>query len=97
MTLFASLDFKNEPILSIINLILYILLVIVIYQILLKVSGHSPLFETVTMSLLTVLIVNSLRYEYLLGRFIGENKEFRNNLKQSFDRLRDDIREIKTK
>lgn len=104
MKLFINLDFKNEPIFALINLILYILLIIVIYQIFLKITGHSPLFETITMSLLTIIIINSLRYEYLLGKITGENKEFKlninefkNNIKQSFDHLRDDIKEIKEK
>ena len=95
MKLFINLDFKNEPIFALINLILYILLIIVIYQIFLKIAEHSPLFETTTMSLLTIVIVNSLRYEYILGKFIGENKEFKNNVQQSFINLRDDINEIK--
>ncbi len=97
MKLFINLDFKNEPIFALINLVLYILLIIVIYQIFLKITEHSPLFETVTMSLLTIIIINSLRYGYLLGKFIGENNEFRQNVKQSFNYLREDIKEIKKK
>ena len=99
-----NLDFKNEPIFALINLVLYILLIIVIYQIFLKITEHSPLFETVTMSLLTIIIINSLRYEYLLGKSTGENKEFKLNInefkhivQQSFVHLREDIKEIKKK
>ena len=97
MKLFTSLDFKNEPILAIINLILYILLIIVIYQIFLRITGHSPVFESVMISILTILIINSFRYEYILGKFIGGDKEFKNNIKHSFASLRDDIKEIKEK
>ena len=79
MKLFRSLDFKNEPILAIINLVLYIFLIIIIYQIILKISGHSPTFETIIITALSIIMINSFRYEYLLGKHISENTEFKKN------------------
>ena len=95
MRLLTGLDFKNEPILAIINLILYIFLIIAIYQIFLKIIGHSPIFETVIMSILGILIINSFRHEFLLGKSIGENKEFKKNIEQSFNHIKEDIKIIK--
>ena len=95
MKLFRNLDFKNEPILAFINLILYIFLIIVIYQIILKISGNSPTFETIIITALSLIMINSFRYEYLLGKYIGENTEFKKNIKQSFELIRKDIQEIK--
>jgi len=90
-----SLDFKNEPTLAIVNLFLYILLILIIYQLLLKVMGRSPIFETIVVSLLLVLIVNNFRYEFLLGKFLGEYKEFKKNVVNSFDNMKKDIKKSK--
>lgn len=91
------LNFKNEPILTIINLVLYILLILVIYQLLLTIIGKSPIFETIVISLLSVLIVNSFRYEFLLGKFLGEYNEFKKNVITSFQNMKEDIIKLKEK
>ena len=95
MKFLRGLDFKNEPVLAIINLILYIFLIIVIYQIFLKIIGRSPIFETVIMGILGILIINSFRHEFLLGKFVGENKEFKKNIEQSFNHIKEDIKIIR--
>jgi len=92
---FNTIDFKKDPILSIINLSLYIVLIIVIYFLLLKILGHSPIFETIIATLLIGMIINLFRYEHALGKFIGETTEFRKNIKESFHNIKQDIKEIK--
>lgn len=94
---FKSIDFKKEPVLSTINLFIYIILVIIIYFLLLKITGNSPLFETVVATVLVALASIIYRHEFLLGKFIGEQDEFRENVKTSFQNLREDIQELKKK
>lgn len=94
---FKNLDFKKEPALSAINIFLYLILALIICLLLLKITGNSPLFETIITTVGIALLVNMLRHEFLLGKFLGEHKEFKDNVKRSFQNLRDDIKELKKK
>lgn len=83
--------------LSVINIALYLVLIIVIYFLLLKVTGHSPIFETIVITLVIGLVINMYRYEFILGKFIGDQEEFKDNVKDSFHNLKNDIQELKKK
>ncbi len=91
----GGINFKKDPFLSLVNVILYLVLIIVIYFLLLKVTGHSPVFEAIMITIVIGLILNSFRYEFVLGKFIGENNEFKKSIRQSFDHIKRDFREIK--
>ena len=95
MKFFRGIDFKNEPVLSVINITLYLVLIVVIYFLWLKITGHSPVFETIITALVMGMIINTFRYEYTLGKLSGEMQGLKDNVKESFINMKDDIKEIK--
>ncbi|MEK6950575.1 MAG: hypothetical protein AABX13_02525 [Nanoarchaeota archaeon] len=91
-----GLDFKQEPVLAVLNLILYITLLVAIYFLFLKVTGNSPVFETIITTLVVGLIINTFRYEFTLGKLAGSQEEFRRNVERSFANMKEDLNEVKT-
>ena len=87
---------KVNKLLEIIALIIfYLFLVWLIYQIILKLTGHSPAIETVLTTgmamIMSFLFVSILK----AGEFMGETKFFMNNAQESFKKIREDMNEMR--
>ncbi|MDP4012821.1 MAG: hypothetical protein Q8R00_04420 [Candidatus Nanoarchaeia archaeon] len=86
----------------IIETIFWILLVIFVYQLVLKITGHSPTELTILYSGFTIIVTYLLTATYRLGKFtghieefMGTTKEFMRTTKESFVRNREDTSKIK--
>lgn len=75
----------------IIETIFWILIVIFIYQLILKITGHSPTDLTVLYTGFGVIAAHLLTLTYKFGRVEG----FMDNTKESFKRMKDDIGDLK--
>lgn len=79
----------------IIEVLFWILLVVFVYQLILKISGHSPTDLTILYSGFSILITYILATTYKLGKFTGHVEEFMKNTKEHFRTLRGDISSLR--
>ncbi len=73
------------------EIIFWILLIILAYQLLLKISGHGPTDFALLYTGFGAIMTYLLTLSYKLGSFVGRVEEFMKNTKESFNRLREDI------
>ena len=86
-TLMKLWDIINK----IINVLFFLLLVLFVIQVILKITGHSPITEAI----LSTGISLNVGYLFKVHYFMGQTKEFIGNTKESFRLVKEDIREIK--
>ena len=79
----------------IIETIFWILIVIFIYQLILKITGHSPTDLTVLYTGFGVIAAHLLTLTYKTGSFSGRVEGFMDNTKESFKRMKWDINNLK--
>jgi len=75
--------------------IFIILVVIMITQILLKLTSHSPTDIQILYVSISVILSYLLLMSYKLGIFVGEVKEFMNTSKNSFYKIEQDKKDVK--
>ncbi len=68
---------------------------IAIYWLILKIIGRSPDLSKINLILIVMLITATLNFYYRFGKFEGKIEEFISNSKDSFSRIKEDIKEIK--
>ena len=90
---------KKEPtIRTILSILFYILATILILQLLLKVTGHSPTYEQVVLTFIGAGIIMLLKQQHDFGRFKGKfehsEKDF-NYLRKKVNHMDKDIQDIK--
>ena len=78
-----------------VEIIFWIFLAILIYQLLLKIFGHSPTDLTILYTGFGVVLAYLLKITYKIAGFIGKSEEFMDNTKESFRRIKDDINNLK--
>ena len=79
------------------TVIFYLFLFWFIYQILLKLTGHSPTVETILATGLGTVIAFLLAATLKIGEFMGQTRSFMENTKESFRRIREDMKELNQK
>ena len=82
---------------KIIKVIFYILLVWLLIQIILKLSGNSPSLDSILTTGLGVIISYLLLATLQISHFTGKTSEFMENSKEAFKRIKKDIEELKDK
>lgn len=80
---------------TIVEIIFWILVAILGYQLILKISGHSPTDITILYTGFGVIMSYLLIATYNFGKFMGRAEEFMDNSRESFNRIREDINKIK--
>lgn len=75
--------------------IFYVFLVWLVFQIIMKMTGHSPDTETILATAITMIISFLLIATLKVGEFIGKTNSFMENAKESFRRMREDMNKIK--
>lgn len=84
---------KKDVFETIIEVLFYILLVWLAFQILLKITGNSPTTDMILTTALALIITYLLK----VSKFIGKTEVFMENSKDSFRRIAKDMGEIKKK
>ena len=68
-------------------------------MLLLKITGHSPTIDTILITIVGILAVGLLNLYYHFGEvnnFVNKTfPRFENNVKESFERVKDDSQELK--
>lgn len=82
---------------KIIKIIFYILLVWLLIQIILKLSGNSPSLDSILTTGLGVIISYLLLATLQIANFMGKTSEFMENSKEAFKRIKEDIEKLKDK
>ncbi len=70
---------------------------LVIFLLLWKLLGSSPTIEEITLGLTTILASWLINLSYKFGKSEGQQNQFEKNVKDSFERVREDLKEIKQK
>lgn len=82
------------------KIVLWILGIALIYMLILKITGHSPTFETVTLAFIGIFGVALLHLYYHFGQsntFVKETfPRFERNVKDSFDKIKEEFGEIRS-
>jgi len=87
---------KQNKIFSFVITALFIIFaIILIVQIVLKLTGHSPTDTQIIYMALGAIISYLLVMSYNMGTFVGEMKEFTKVTKKSFVKLKEDVSELK--
>jgi len=76
---------KNLQIISFI--IFYILLILLAYQVIMKVTGHSPTMETLLATAMGVIIAVLFNMNSEFREFMGEVRIFMKTTERQMDRL----------
>ncbi len=82
---------KSDYLDLILKILTYLFLVIIIYQLILKLLGFSPTDTIILYSFVSLLIINGLKTQYDLGRL----KEFSETAKNSFKKIKNEMEELK--
>jgi len=82
---------------KIIIAVFYLLLILVIIQVLLKITGHSPITEILLSSTLSLVILYIVFATNKFYNFMGQMTEFRATTKESFRIVKIDINRINDK
>lgn len=88
-TLMKLWDIINK----IINVLFFLLLVLFVIQVILKITGHSPITEAILSTGISLIV----GYLFKVHHFMGQSKEFMSNTKESFKIARGDINRINNK
>lgn len=75
--------------------IFFLFLIWLSYQIILKLTGHSPSINTILTTAIAMIISFLFVATLKLGEFIGETKAFMNNTQESFKRIKEDMQRLK--
>ena len=75
----------------------YVFLIWMAYQIILKITGHSPSVETVLSTAIVMIISFLLLSTLKVGEFMGETRSFMGNTKESFRRMKKDLDKLTDK
>ena len=70
---------------------------LVIFLLLWKLLGSSPTIEEITLGLTAILASWLINLSYKFGKSEGQQNQFEKNVKDSFQRIREDLIEIKQK
>jgi len=70
---------------------------LVIFLLLWKLLGSSPTIEEITLGLTAILVSWLINLSYKFGKSEGQQNQFEKNVKDSFQRIREDLIEIKQK
>ncbi len=81
----------------IVAIIFFVLLALLVIQVALKVTGHSPLTEIVLSSTLGLVVSYIMFATNKFYQFIGQMTEFKLTTKESFKLMRTDMEKIKEK
>lgn len=73
----------------------YVFLVWLLYQIILKLTGHSPTIETILSTAMVTIISYILVTTLKIAEFMGETKEFMSTAKNSFGMIKNDMASLK--
>jgi len=76
---------------------MWVLGIVLIYMLILKITGHSPTETAIFGTALGVMATAIYQINYKLGNLIGENKEFKSNVKESFNKMKTDLEALKKK
>ncbi len=79
----------------IVEAIFWILLAIFAYQLLLKITGHSPTDFTILYTGFGVMAAYLFTATYNIASFVGRVDEFMSNTKTSFKNMKEDFRGVK--
>ena len=88
---------KIDYIELVIKTIMWILGIIVIYMLVLKIAGHSPTLESILLVFVGIIGTNLLFINYKIGKQEGKFNQFEYKIKDSFERMKKDLEEIKRK
>lgn len=81
--------------------IMWILGIAAIYMLLLKITDHSPTIDAILTTVIGIMAMGLLNLYYHFGEFNNFIKEtfprFERNIQESFDRVKEDLTEIKRK
>jgi len=77
-------------------IVFYLFLFWFAYQVILKLTGHSPTVETILMTAMAMLISFLLVATLKLGEFMGETRAFMKNTKESFALMKSDFSSLKS-
>lgn len=81
--------------------VMWILGIIAIYMLVLKITGHSPAIDAILTTFTGVIAMGLLNLYYHFGEFNHFIKEtfprFEKNIQESFERVKEDLAEIKRK
>lgn len=74
---------------------LYVIIgaIVLIYFLLLKLTGHSPTIDTIILTMLSVILAGLIGDGLTLGIHIGKFNEFIKNSNQKFQSLANDFKE----
>ena len=75
--------------------IFFLLLILIVLQVILKVTGHSPITEIVLSGTLGLVISYIIFVTNKFYHFIGEMTEFKETTKESFKRIREDFKLVR--
>ena len=70
---------------------------LVIFLLLWKLLGNSPTIGEITLGLTTILASWLINLSYKFGKSEGRQNQFEKNVRDSFERIREDLTEIKQK
>ncbi len=81
----------------IVTIIFFSLLILLVIQVALKVTGHSPLTEIVLSSTLGLVVSYIMFATNKFYHFMGQMTEFKATTKESFKNVKEDINRINDK
>ena len=90
-----NLDFKEDPIGASINLVIYVLIIYILLQIYWAIKGHSWDPVNILFALMILLIGNTIRTEYRIGKIEGILQGIQTSMTDSFNRIKEDLSKIK--
>lgn len=79
----------------IVTLVFFAFLLLMLYQIVQKISGHSPSTETILSTSVVMIISFLLMATLKFSEFMGETKAFMKSTKESFRMMREDVEKLR--
>ncbi|MBU1198683.1 MAG: hypothetical protein KKF46_02205 [Nanoarchaeota archaeon] len=88
---------KNKNVLSVFEYLFWIYVIlgsaVIVYFIILKLTGHSPTTDTIILTMLSVILAGLLGGSITVGTHIGKVNEFMKNSDRRFAALARDFKE----
>tara|TARA_Y100000310_G_C20157459_1_gene567521 strand:- start:217 stop:507 length:291 start_codon:yes stop_codon:yes gene_type:complete len=87
---------KRDFVEDVLTISIIIVFLIVVLMLIWKLSGHSPTLLEMLSMVVVGLVLYTTKVEYSRGKFEGESNEFRRSVRESFDRVKEDMGELKS-
>ena len=81
----------------IVEVVFWIFFVALVYQLVLKITGHSPTDFTILYTGFGIIGAYVLSASYKMGVFFGRVEEFMKNSKDSFKNMKEDFKRLESR